>query len=38
MNIKGERERGLPMAVSGIANRVFSVATLNHPWTDIPIP
>jgi hypothetical protein len=30
--------RALPMAVSGMANKVFSVATLNVPWTDRPTP
>lgn len=28
----------LPMAVSGIANNVLSVATLNIPCTDNPTP
>lgn len=32
------RQTDLPMAVSGMANSVFSVATRNRPWTDRPTP
>ncbi len=28
----------LPIAVSGMANSVFSLATRNRPWTDRPTP